>query len=85
MPWTKSFDPQTALRKAVDVFWTKGYDGTSMNDLLHAMGIQKGSFYDTFGSKHEIYLQAMDQYSKIALSHSIKSPSENLRKRRSWR
>ena len=64
MPWKKQFDPQIALRKAVEIFWKLGYSGTSMTDLLKAMGIQKGSFYDTFGSKHEVYLQAIDQYFK---------------------
>lgn len=62
MPWNKQFNPKDALRKAMVVFWTKGYDATSMTDLLTAMGIQKGSFYDTFGSKHQIYLDAMDLY-----------------------
>ena len=64
MPWKKQFDPQVALRKAVEIFWTLGYEGTSMTDLLQAMGIQKGSFYDTFGSKHQVYMQAIDQYCK---------------------
>ncbi len=64
MPWTKQFDPQVALRKAVEIFWALGYEGTSMTQLLKAMGIQKGSFYDTFGSKHQVFMQAIDQYFK---------------------
>ncbi len=62
MPWTKQFDPKVALRRAMHVFWAQGYEGTSLSELLQAMGIQKGSFYDTYGSKHEVYLEAMDLY-----------------------
>ena len=62
MPWTKQFDPQDALRRAMLVFWTHGYEGTSLSNLLQAMSIQKGSFYDTYGSKHELYLKAMELY-----------------------
>ena len=62
MPWTKNFDVDEALRKAGEAFWTHGYEATSMSALLQAMGIQKGSFYDTYGSKKEVYLRALDQY-----------------------
>lgn len=62
MPWRKQFDPKEALQKAVEVFWSKGYEATSMTELLEAMGIQKGSFYDTFGSKREVFLLSIDQY-----------------------
>ncbi len=62
MPRTKQFDPERAVGQAVEVFWSQGYDGTSINDLLDAMGIHKGSFYDTFESKHNIYMLAMDRY-----------------------
>lgn len=44
------------------VFWDKGYEATSMNDLLAAMCLSKSSFYDTFGSKHELLLQVLDHY-----------------------
>ena len=62
MPWKKQFDPKEALQKAVEVFWRNGYEATSMTELLEAMGIQKGSFYDTFGSKREVFLLSIDQY-----------------------
>ena len=62
MPWTKQFDPQVAIGRAMEVFWQLGYEAASLNDLLQAMGIQKGSFYDTFGSKHELYLRALESY-----------------------
>lgn len=62
MPWEKQFDVEEALQRAGDVFWEKGYEATSMTDLLHAMGIQKGSFYATYESKRAVYLRALKQY-----------------------
>lgn len=63
MPWQTQFDIDETLEKAGEVFWANGYEATSMNDLLKAMGIQKGSFYNTYGSKHAVYLRALEQYS----------------------
>lgn len=62
MPWEKQFDKADALGRALDAFWWEGYDATSMTDLLDRMGIQKGSFYATFGSKHEILVEALERY-----------------------
>ena len=64
MPWTKQFDPKLALQKAMEVFWIHGYEQASLVDLLDAMGIQKGSFYATFKSKHDLYLLAIEAYAK---------------------
>jgi TetR/AcrR family transcriptional repressor of nem operon len=46
----KAFDQEDVLDKAVAVFWAKGYEATSMQDLVDAMGIQRGSLYATFGT-----------------------------------
>ena len=62
MPRPKSFDPDTALTKAMGVFWEKGFDAASISDLTHAMGINRFSLYDTFGDKHALYLKALDSY-----------------------
>lgn len=64
MPRPKSFDPDTALAKAMDVFWDKGYDAASIADLTAAMGINRFSLYDTFGDKHTLYLKALDSYER---------------------
>ena len=46
----------------MDVFWARGYEGTSAQDLVDAMGINRGSLYATFGSKRELYLRALERY-----------------------
>ena len=66
MPWEKQFDVEATLEKAGEAFWTQGYEATSMSDLLRVMGIQKGSFYNTYGSKHEVYLRALEQYASTS-------------------
>ncbi len=62
MPRPKEFNPDIALEKAMHVFWHKGYEATSMEDLLSAMAINRGSLYATFGDKRELFLKAMDRY-----------------------
>ena len=62
MPWEKQFDVDVALERAGDAFWSRGYEATSMCELLDAMGIQKGSFYATYGSKRSVYLRSLEQY-----------------------
>jgi TetR/AcrR family transcriptional repressor of nem operon len=62
MPRYQEFNTQEALGKALQVFWSKGYKGASLSDLLDEMGIGKGSFYATFGSKRELFLSALKRY-----------------------
>ena len=61
----REFDEDHALARAMEMFWKKGYRNTSVDDLLGAMGIQRGSFYNTFGSKRETYLRAIDRYTEF--------------------
>ena len=68
MPRGKSFDEQQALGKALELFWQKGYEATSLTDLTSHLGIGKGSFYDTFGSKQDLFNQAMEMYRAYAYS-----------------
>ena len=58
----RAFDPDAALRKALAVFWERGYEGTSMNDLVEAMGIASASIYAAFGSKAELFRRTMGLY-----------------------
>ncbi len=64
----RQFDTTQALNQAMNMFWTKGYEATSLTDLTGAMGLSKSSFYDTFGSKHEIFLAAIEHYKKTVTS-----------------
>ncbi|WP_420033561.1 TetR/AcrR family transcriptional regulator [Streptomyces sp. cg28] len=64
MARTKEFDPDAALQAAVELFHARGYEATSMADLVERLGIGRASLYATFGSKHELYLKAMDRYAE---------------------
>ncbi len=59
----KEFDQEQVLEKALDLFWTKGYEQTSVQDLCGHLGIHRGSLYDTFGDKHALFLACLDRYS----------------------
>jgi AcrR family transcriptional regulator len=58
----RTFDPDTALRQALDVFWERGYEGTSLKDLAQAMGIASASIYACFGSKEDLFRRVMALY-----------------------
>jgi AcrR family transcriptional regulator len=58
----REFDRETALRRAMDVFWAKGFDTCSMSDLVDAMGINSPSLYAAFGSKEDLYREAVALY-----------------------
>lgn len=62
MPWKKNFDVDIARNRAKALFWSKGYEATSMDDLLKCMDINRGSFYATFGSKQDLYLDVLRRY-----------------------
>src|SRR3954463_10275733 len=58
----RTFDPDTALRQALDLFWERGYEGTSLNHLAQAMGIASASIYACFGSKQDLFRKVMALY-----------------------
>lgn len=58
----KEFDREEALGRAMEVFWTKGFEGTSLDDLTRATGVGRQSLYDTFGDKHALYLASLSRY-----------------------
>jgi AcrR family transcriptional regulator len=62
----RTFDPDTALRQALDLFWERGYEGTSLSDLAEAMGIASGSIYACFGSKEDLFRKVMMLYGSTA-------------------
>lgn len=62
----RSFDPDTALRAAIDVFWRQGYEATSMSDLTRAMGIASASIYACYGSKEQLFREAVELYGSVS-------------------
>src|SRR6476660_9330183 len=58
----RAFDPETALERAMRVFWAKGYEGASLSDLTRAMRINRPSLYAAFGNKEELFRKVLDRY-----------------------
>jgi AcrR family transcriptional regulator len=58
----REFDREAALEAAMFLFWRKGFEATSMNDLCDAMGVRSPSLYAAFGSKEALYLEVMERY-----------------------
>jgi AcrR family transcriptional regulator len=58
----RGFDRATSVDCAMRLFWERGFEGTSLEDLIGAMGISLSSFYATFGSKQALFYEAMDHY-----------------------
>jgi TetR/AcrR family transcriptional repressor of nem operon len=59
---TRSFDPSDALARAVELFSSKGYSDTSMDDLVKATGVSRYGLYGTFGNKRELFEHALERY-----------------------
>lgn len=59
---TKAFDPSTALSRAVELFCSKGYSDTSMDDIVRATGVSRYGIYGTFGNKRELFEEALEKY-----------------------
>lgn len=62
MPRPMTFDPDAATDAAMQVFWRQGYAGATPATLEAAMGIGRSSLYNSFGSKQQLYLRALDHY-----------------------
>jgi AcrR family transcriptional regulator len=58
----RAFDADQALDRAMTVFWSKGYEGTSLSDLTEAMGINRPSLYAAYGNKQELFRKALERY-----------------------
>lgn len=58
----RCFDEDEVLDIATRVFWRKGYENTSMADLIEATGLHKGSLYQAFGDKHSLFIRALKRY-----------------------
>ncbi|MFF3335331.1 TetR/AcrR family transcriptional regulator [Streptomyces sp. NPDC002888] len=62
MARSKEFDPDAVLQSALELFWRRGYEATSMADLVAHLGIGRASIYATYGNKRDLYLKALDRY-----------------------
>jgi len=62
MPWEKSFNEQKAIENAMLVFWEKGYEVTSISNLTENIGINRGSLYNAFGGKRQLFIQSLQKY-----------------------
>ncbi len=58
----RAFDENTVLAKARDLFWARGYEATSVQDLVDGLSLQRGSLYGAFGDKRALYLKAVTLY-----------------------
>ncbi len=64
----REFDRDQALEAAMRQFWSKGYEATSLQNLLEVMDVSKSSFYETFGSKHELLEQCLTRYANTLVA-----------------
>jgi TetR/AcrR family transcriptional regulator, transcriptional repressor for nem operon len=60
----RQFDEDSAFEQALDVFWAKGFRATSMLDLAKSTGVQRGSLYNAYGDKEEIFLRVFERYAE---------------------
>jgi TetR/AcrR family transcriptional repressor of nem operon len=81
----REFDEEAALEAAMEAFWAKGYEATSMADLCTCTGLHKGSLYQAFGDKHQLFMGALKHYSDsvfrdvAAVAFQSDSPLESIR------
>jgi len=81
VPRTKGFEPQEALDRAMEMFWCRGYEATSMRDLLTGMGIGRGSLYGTFGDKRALFFATLDRFEETRTAWALEvleGPSSGL-------
>lgn len=80
MPWEKSFDEEAALEKAMQVFWSRGFDSASMAELIAETGVNRGSLYNAFGGKQPLFVRALLKYDQerrktsLALLEALDDP-----------
>jgi TetR/AcrR family transcriptional repressor of nem operon len=77
MARTKEFNEDQALDKAIEIFWHKGYNGTSAQDLVTHLGLSRSSLYDTFGDKQKLFSQSLQRYQKQSQDQIVKLLEES--------
>lgn len=69
----RGFDERQALEKAIQVFWSKGYDAVTIDDLVNGMGVGRPSLYSIFGDKRAIFLRALKAYAETKGARAAKA------------
>jgi AcrR family transcriptional regulator len=72
----RTFDPDLVLENAMELFWSKGYEATSLQDLIEATGLSKSSLYESFGNKQSLFESAFTRYFESRAKH-MKERLEN--------
>lgn len=83
MPWEKAYNETEVLERAMHAFWARGYEATSMSDLVQVMGINRGSIYTAFDGKHELFMQVLRHYDKVHRKKYLERISEQFSARES--
>lgn len=68
MPRPREFDRDEVLDRALELFWTRGYEATSLQDLVNCTGLHRGSIYNAFGDKLTLFLAALDRYERLRVA-----------------
>ncbi|WP_326732445.1 TetR/AcrR family transcriptional regulator [Streptomyces phaeochromogenes] len=76
MARTREFDTEAAVSRAMDLFWTRGYEATSVRDLTGHLGIGQGSLYAAFGDKDGLYRAALEHYRTTLAAAALRSLDE---------
>ncbi|WP_414938902.1 TetR/AcrR family transcriptional regulator [Amycolatopsis sp. cmx-11-51] len=82
----KEFDERAAIGRAMDAFWGRGYEGTSTQALCEATGLGRSSIYNTFTSKHELFMRVLDHYADrgiVARTALLENPGTGIERFRS--
>jgi TetR/AcrR family transcriptional repressor of nem operon len=74
----REFDEATALEAAIECFWQRGYEATSVRDLADKMGISAPSLYNAYGDKHALFVQALERYLDRTTRARIKRLEDSL-------
>jgi len=77
MARAKNFDKEEILKKATELFWKKGFHGTSVQDLVEYTGISRSSLYDTYGDKYQLFIKALKGYQSKAKKSFGEFPPQN--------
>jgi TetR/AcrR family transcriptional repressor of nem operon len=72
----REFEHDAVLDRAMRIFWSRGYEATSVQDLVNEMGIQRGSLYATFGDKRALFFAAIDRYDRVVTTKLLAALDE---------